>query len=208
MKRGVERDAESSARNGKNTSTTSEVVAKKDASNARNGKNASTTSEAAAEKVASNALNVGSASMTSAAAAERKVSARKEGIEQNVTSIGTGDGRYQDRRYGDQSSERSFQDRRYGARAERYEGQGQLHISRRQRARVHDILVRRRVEPESIDFPVRIGARVPSYITSYRIPDEVYEYLPGYERYRYFVTGDDVVIVDPATLEVVAVLED
>ena len=82
------------------------------------------------------------------------------------------DRRYQDRRYGDQSNERSFQDRRYGARAERYEGQGQLHISRRQRARVHDILVRRRVEPESIDFPVRIGARVPSYITSYRIPDE------------------------------------
>jgi hypothetical protein len=83
-----------------------------------------------------------------------------------------------------------------------------LHISRRQRARVHDILVHRRVEPESIDFPVRIGARVPSYITSYRLPDEVYEYLPGYERYRYFVTGDDVVIVDPVTLEVVAVLED
>jgi hypothetical protein len=118
------------------------------------------------------------------------------------------DRRYQDRRYGDQYNERSFQDRRYGARAERYEGQGQLHISRRQRARVHDILVRRRVEPESIDFPVRIGARVPSYITSYRLPDEVYDYLPGYERYRYFVTGDDVVIVDPATLEVVAVLED
>jgi hypothetical protein len=70
------------------------------------------------------------------------------------------------------------------------------------------MLVRRRIGPESVDFPVRIGARIPSYITSYRLPDEVYDYLPGYEGYRYFVTGDEVVILDPDTMEVVAVLED
>src|SRR5947209_1287228 len=119
------------------------------------------------------------------------------------------DQRFQDRRYGDQYQERGFEDRRYGARAERYEGgQGQLHISRRQRARVHDILVRRRTETENVDFPVRVGARIPNYVTSYRLPDDVYDYLPGYEGYRYFVTGDEVVIVDPDTMEVVAVLED
>ena len=67
--------------------------------------------------------------------------------------------------------------------------------------------MRRRVEPVSIDFPLRIGARVPGYIASYELPDEVYDYAPGYEGYRYFVTGEEAVIVDPETMEVVAVLE-
>ncbi len=116
--------------------------------------------------------------------------------------------RIQDRRYGERFEERGFQDRRYGARAERYEGGSRLHISTRQRARLHDVLIRRRVEPASVDFPVRVGARIPNYITSYPLPEEVHEYLPDYEGYRYFVTNDEVVLVDPDTLEVVAVLED
>jgi hypothetical protein len=64
------------------------------------------------------------------------------------------------------------------------------------------------VEPVRVDFPLRIGARVPNYITSYELPDEIYDYAPGYEGYRYFVTGDEVVIVDPTTMEIVAVLEE
>jgi hypothetical protein len=70
------------------------------------------------------------------------------------------------------------------------------------------VLIRRRVEPASIDFPVRVGVHIPSYITSYPLPEEVNEYLPGYEGYRYFVTNDEAVIVDPDTMEVVAVLEE
>ena len=116
--------------------------------------------------------------------------------------------RIQDRRYGERFEDRGFQDRRYGARAERYEGGSRLHISTRQRARLHDVLIRRRVEPARVDFPVRVGARSPNYITSYPLPEEVHEYLPDYEGYRYFVTNDEVVLVDPDTLEVVAVLED
>jgi hypothetical protein len=59
-----------------------------------------------------------------------------------------------------------------------------------------------------VDFPVRVGARVPNYISSYELPDEIYDYAPGYEGYRYFVTRDEVIIVDPATMEIVAVLDD
>jgi hypothetical protein len=116
--------------------------------------------------------------------------------------------RFDDRRYGDRREEWRFEDRRSGGTVGRaYEG-SRTQISRRQRARVHDILVRRRVEPVNIDFPIRVGARVPNYISSYTLPEEVYEYLPGYEGYRYFVAGDEVVIIDPETMEIVSVLED
>jgi uncharacterized protein DUF1236 len=121
-------------------------------------------------------------------------------------------GRYEDRHMGGRYEERGYEGRRYedrrNGRAERgYEGPRHLQISRRQRSRVHDVLVRRQVAPANIDFPVRIGARIPNYLTTYDLPDEIYDYAPGYEGYRYFVTNDEVVIVDPETMEVVAVLE-
>ena len=117
--------------------------------------------------------------------------------------------RFDDRRYGDRREEWRFEDRRSGGTVGRaYEGPRNTQISRRQRARVHEMLVRRRVEPVNIDFPLRVGARIPSYVTSYNLPEEVYEYLPGYEGYRYFVAGDEVVIIDPDTMEIVSVLED
>lgn len=123
-------------------------------------------------------------------------------------------GRYEERRYEDRGYGRD-EDRRYGrdedrryGRAERgYEGSRHMHISSRQRSRVHDVLVRRQVAPANIDFPVRIGARIPNYLTTYDLPDEIYDYAPGYDGYRYFVTNDEVVIVDPETMEVVAVLD-
>jgi hypothetical protein len=120
-----------------------------------------------------------------------------------------GDRFYERRRSGDRYDERRHEERRYGRSAERgYAGPRNLQITGRQRARVHDILVRRRVEPARVDFPIRIGARVPAYVTSYELPEEIYDYAPGYEGYRYFVANDEVVIVDPETSEVVAVLED
>jgi hypothetical protein len=67
--------------------------------------------------------------------------------------------------------------------------------------------VRRRVEPASVDFPLRIGARVPDYVRSYDLPEEIYDYAPGYEGYRFFIVNDEVVIVDPETMEVVALLD-
>ena len=120
------------------------------------------------------------------------------------------DRRYSDdRRYGDRREQWRYEDRSSGGTVGRaYDGSRNTQISRRQRARVHELLVRRRVEPVNVDFPLRVGARVPSYITSYNLPQEVYEYIPGYEGYRYFVAGDEVVIVDPDTMEIVSVIED
>jgi hypothetical protein len=120
-----------------------------------------------------------------------------------------GSRRFDERRYGDRREEWRLEDRRSGGTVGRsYDNSRNVHISGRQRARVHSILVQRRVEPVNVDFPLRVGAHVPNYIRSYELPEEVYDYLPGYERYRYFVAGDEVVIVDPDSMEVVAVLEE
>ena len=115
--------------------------------------------------------------------------------------------RYEDRaRYGERY-DRRYDDRRYGRVDRSYGERRDVYLSRRARSHVRDVLVHRRVQPANIDFPIRIGARIPAYIESYDLPQEVYEWAPGYEGYRYFETEDEIVIVDPQTMEVVAVLD-
>lgn len=40
----------------------------------------------------------------------------------------------------------------------------------------------------------------------YDIPDDFYGYVPGYEGYKYIVVGDELIIIDPETWEIVAII--
>jgi Protein of unknown function (DUF1236) len=53
---------------------------------------------------------------------------------------------------------------------------------------------------------VRLGARVPRSVDLYEMPTTIVEELPTIRRYRYMVVNDEVVLVDPATSEVVEVI--
>ena len=47
---------------------------------------------------------------------------------------------------------------------------------------------------------------MPRSLSLHVIPNDILVIVPEYRRYRYFVVGDEVVIVDPATYEVVEVI--
>jgi Protein of unknown function (DUF1236) len=53
---------------------------------------------------------------------------------------------------------------------------------------------------------VRLGARVPRQVELYEMPTTIVEEVPTIRRYRYMVVNDEVVLVDPATSEVVEVI--
>jgi Protein of unknown function (DUF1236) len=53
---------------------------------------------------------------------------------------------------------------------------------------------------------VRLGARVPRSVELYEMPTTIVEEVPTIRRYRYMVVNDEVVLVDPATSEVVEVI--
>ena len=59
---------------------------------------------------------------------------------------------------------------------------------------------------KDIDINVSIGVAVPRSVSLYAVPEEVVIIVPEYRRYKYFIFGDKVVIVDPATFEIVDVL--
>jgi hypothetical protein len=47
---------------------------------------------------------------------------------------------------------------------------------------------------------------VPDTVTFYDVPETIVDILPQYRGFEYIVVRDELVVVDPDTLEIVAVL--
>jgi hypothetical protein len=78
-----------------------------------------------------------------------------------------------------------------------------------QRTRIHDVITKERSAPRvaSVDFDVRVGARVPRTVRFAPLPATIIEIEPVWRGYEYFLVRDEIVVVDPSTMEIVAVIE-
>ena len=77
-----------------------------------------------------------------------------------------------------------------------------------QRQTVYRTIVRERVQPAQPTVDYRVGAAVPGGVELYAVPDTVAVEVPAVRRYKYMMVNDRVVLVDPATSQVVAELVD
>jgi len=57
-----------------------------------------------------------------------------------------------------------------------------------------------------VTFRIGVGAFVPRTVRIVPVPAEIIAIYPGWEGYSYFETADDIVIVDPMTFNIIAVL--
>ena len=55
-------------------------------------------------------------------------------------------------------------------------------------------------------FSITVGEIVPQTVHLNRLPVRVYEYAPQYRGYEYILVGDDILIIDPRTHRIVAVI--
>jgi len=83
-----------------------------------------------------------------------------------------------------------------------------LQLTPVQRRTVYRTIVRERVSPAQPTVEYRVGTRVPESVRLYSVPQEVAVEVPAIRSYKYMVVNDRVVLVDPATSEVVAELID
>jgi hypothetical protein len=82
-----------------------------------------------------------------------------------------------------------------------------VQISQEQRTKIHQTLVNKNVERvTNVNFSVRVGTRVPRSVRFYPLPIEVISIVPEYRGYEYILVGDEILIIDPRTLEIVAIL--
>src|SRR4029079_6445555 len=64
-------------------------------------------------------------------------------------------------------------------------------------------IVRDRVAPAEPTIEYRVGARLPDSVRLYSVPQEVAVEVPAIRSYKYMVVNNRVVLVDPATSQVV-----
>jgi Protein of unknown function (DUF1236) len=80
-------------------------------------------------------------------------------------------------------------------------------LSTEQRTQITTIIRNQRVAPATnINFAVSVGTRVPRDIGFHPLPAEIVTIYPEWRGYEFFLVRDEIVVVDPRTLEIVAVL--
>jgi hypothetical protein len=81
-------------------------------------------------------------------------------------------------------------------------------LSNEQHAKIRDTLrVEKSERLTSVPFSTKVGEAIPGTVHLYVLPVSIMEYAPQYRGYEYILVGDEILIVDPRTLRIVAVID-
>ena len=87
-------------------------------------------------------------------------------------------------------------------------GAGNKQLSSEQRATVRTSISRQNIRPEkNVNFSISVGTRGPRGVSFHPLPVEIVTIYPDYRGYEFILVGDQIIVVNPRTLEIVAVLE-
>ena len=84
---------------------------------------------------------------------------------------------------------------------------GNAKLSTEQRTKITTVFKQHRVEPAHLNVSVSVGTRIPANVHFYPIPQEVFVIYPEWRGYDYVLVGDQIVVIDPRSHEIVAILE-
>jgi Protein of unknown function (DUF1236) len=81
-------------------------------------------------------------------------------------------------------------------------------LSTEQRTKITTVIRDQHIAPvNNVNFAISIGTRVPREVSFHPLPAEVVTVYPEWRGYEFFLVRDQIIVVDPRTLEIVAVLE-
>jgi hypothetical protein len=83
-----------------------------------------------------------------------------------------------------------------------------VNLSQDQRTRIHAVVAKEHAPrfSGSEHFDITVGARVPRDVHIAVLPEDIVTIVPEYRGFDYVLVGDSILIIDPATLEIVAVI--
>ena len=59
----------------------------------------------------------------------------------------------------------------------------------------------------NVNFSIVVGSRVPRDVSFHPLPTEIVTIYPDWRGYEFVLVGNQIVVVDPRTFEIVAVLD-
>ena len=59
----------------------------------------------------------------------------------------------------------------------------------------------------NVNFSISVGTRVPRDISFHPLPTEIVTFYPEWRGYEFILVRDQIIVIDPRTLEIVAVLD-
>lgn len=81
-------------------------------------------------------------------------------------------------------------------------------LSSEQRTKITTVIRNERVQPvTNVNFSVAVGTRVPRTVSFHPLPQDIVTIYPRWRGFEFFLVRDQIVVVDPHTLEIVAVLD-
>ena len=84
---------------------------------------------------------------------------------------------------------------------------GSAKLTTEQRTKITSIIHEHKAEPAHLNVSVSVGTRIPATVHVYPLPVEVISIYPEWRGYDYILVGDQIVIINPRTHEVVANVE-
>ena len=87
-------------------------------------------------------------------------------------------------------------------------GAGAVNLTTEQRSTIRStVLTANAPRATNINFSISVGTVVPSSVRVVEVPDTIVRIRPAWKGYRYFVYNDEIIIVEPRALKIVAVLD-
>jgi Protein of unknown function (DUF1236) len=88
-------------------------------------------------------------------------------------------------------------------------GNVSLNITPEKRTQIHQVFIKERSAPrvDRVDFDLSVGTAVPRSVRFVPVPSTIIAIEPSWRGYDYFMVGDQIVIVDPRSMEIVAIID-
>jgi hypothetical protein len=81
-------------------------------------------------------------------------------------------------------------------------------LSTEQRTQITTVIRSQHVQPlNNVNFTISVGTRVPREVRFHPLPREVVTIYPEWRGYEFVLVNNQIVVVDPRTFEIVAILE-
>jgi uncharacterized protein DUF1236 len=81
-------------------------------------------------------------------------------------------------------------------------------LSTEQRTKITTVIKQQNIAPATnINFSISVGTRVPREVGFHPLPAEIVTVYPDWRGYEFFLARDQIIVVNPRTLEIVAVLD-